>query len=1026
MSDISSIFDNISDYIFKPFVYDCSLHPSDNPVDLDDISSKRIPCQYYTIEDIHTHDNTTNNCNLSLFHQNIRSLNKHSSEIENYLSSLNQHFDVYGFSETWFRSEDDASLVDFDDYSVENCIREDRRGGGVSLFIKSELNYTNRPDLSINCLDCDSLFIETTQNSIKTIIGIVYKPEYVVFNDFIDQLNSVLNTISSEKKNCYIMGDFNLNLLAHNSNSKISDFINLFYSHGFVPCIDRPTRIKYNKNGQLSATLIDNIFTNDILSNINSGVLITDISDHFPTFMKQHNPLHNTQTSTTPPTQSRCFKHDNIKGLINALNITDWEQVTSIHDPEKAYNIFDNKMSNLLDIHCPMKTKKRSKRKTPRKPWVTNGLIKSLHTKDKLYKAYLNKPTPENKIKYTKYRNSLNHLLRQSKKSYITAKINNNKDNTKTMWTTINNLLGRNKKDKIPDYFINANGDKVSDNKLIAENFNQFFANIGTKLAKLIPEPSNDFIPPSTIHSVPNSLFLHPTSANELIKLTTKLKNSNSSGNDDISNNLLKQIINPIANVLVHIFNSSFSHGTVPSLLKHANVTPIFKAGDKHNFTNYRPISILPSISKLLEKVVYSRIYNFISYHNILTDQQFGFRPKRSTLMAINDLYCKIASNLDQKLHTVGIFLDLSKAFDTINHSILLDKLTNYGIRGLTNDWLKSYLCDRQQRVLFNNTLSSPETVSCGVPQGSILGPLLFLLYINDLPSCTSIPHFVLFADDTNILFSHQDPKALETQVNNELKHISNWFKLNKLSLNIKKTNFMIFKNKHSNKPPIKLKIKIDNTELQEVETTKFLGLLIDHNLSWHSHTQHISKILSKLNGVIRKVRPFLPQETLHTLYNSLILPYLSYGTMIWADPNNSNTDSIFLLQKRIIRSCTNSLWLAHTDPLFTQLHTLKIYDIYKLQLAIFMFQYHHKLLPTNLINTDFFNTYIPNHNYNTRLTIASNVIKPTNTVLASNTSQSQGPILWQNLPAHLKSMVSLPSFKYQLKKAIISNYCQQ
>jgi len=386
-------------------------------------------------------------------------------------------------------------------------------------------------------------------------------------------------------------------------------------------------------------------------------------------------------------------------------------------------------------------------------------------------------------------------------------------------------------------------------------------------------------------------------------------------------------LIPHISKVLTHIFNASFTHGVVPSLLKQANVTPIFKAGDKHDFTNYRPISILPSISKLLEKVVYIRIFNFISYNNILTHHQFGFRPKRSTFMAINELYCNITSSLDKKLHTVGIFLDLSKAFDTINHNILLDKLSNYGIRGLANDWFRSYLCGRQQRVLFNNMLSSPQLVSCGVPQGSILGPLLFLLYINDLPSCTTIPHFVLFADDTNILFSHQDPNTLETIVNNELKYISNWFKLNKLSLNIKKTNYIIFKNKYSNKPTINLNINIDNVTIQQVETTKFLGLLIDSNLSWHSHTQHISKIISRLNGVIRRVRPYLPLETLHSLYNSLMLPYFSYGTMIWADPNNSNIDSIFLLQKRVIRTCTNSLWLDHTDPLFVKLHTLKIYD---------------------------------------------------------------------------------------------------
>jgi hypothetical protein len=466
----------------------------------------------------------------------------------------------------------------------------------------------------------------------------------------------------------------------------------------------------------------------------------------------------------------------------------------------------------------------------------------------------------------------------------------------------------------------------------------------------------------------------------------------------------------------------SLTAGVVPSLLKQANVTPVFKAGDRHDFTNYRPISILTSISKILEKIAYTRIFTFINQHNILTSHQFGFRPKRSTFMAINDLYCKIAKSLDNKLHTAGIFLDLSKAFDTINHNLLLNKLSNYGIRGLANDWLRSYLSGRQQRVLFKNILSNPANVTCGVPQGSILGPLLFLLYINDLPLCTKVPHFVLFADDTNILFSHHDPKTLEDTINNELLHISNWFKLNKLSLNIKKTNYIIFKNKHSNKPNINLNIKIDGTTLQQVETTKFLGLLIDFNLSWGPHTKHVSKIISKLNGVIRKVRPFLPQESLHTLYNTLVLPYFSYGAMIWADPNNTSLDSLFLLQKRVIRSCTNSPWLSHTDPLFASLKTLKVYDIYKLQLAVFMYQHHNNLLPSHLIDETFFNTAYPAHSYETRHA-NTQFIKPTNTVLASNTSASQGPLLWNNIPTLIKTSPSIVSFKSKLKLRLIQCY---
>ena len=279
---------------------------------------------------------------------------------------------------------------------------------------------------------------------------------------------------------------------------------------------------------------------------------------------------------------------------------------------------------------------------------------------------------------------------------------------------------------------------------------------------------------------------------------------------------------------------------------------------------------------------MYTRLYDFITNDNILSSHQYGFRPKGSTYMAINDLYCKITNDLDDKLHTVGIFLDLSKAFDTLSHNILLNKLNLYGIRGLANVWIQNYLSERKQHVVYNQKISTENNIVCGVPQGSFLGPLLFLLYINDLPLSSNSSHFIIFADDTNILFSHKDPSRLEKVINIELNKISNWFKLNKLSLNIDKMNFMIFKNKHSNKPDLNYKIEIDDKNIEKVEITKFLGVLIDNNLSWKAHTMHISKIVSKYNGIIRKIRSYLNKDSLLTLYNTLVLPYLSYCTLVW------------------------------------------------------------------------------------------------------------------------------------------------
>ena len=257
---------------------------------------------------------------------------------------------------------------------------------------------------------------------------------------------------------------------------------------------------------------------------------------------------------------------------------------------------------------------------------------------------------------------------------------------------------------------------------------------------------------------------------------------SNAQGYDRISTSLLKQIIHVIADPLAHIFNQSLQQGVFPDLFKIAKVNPIFKKGDSHEISNYRPISLLPSISKVLEKIVYNRLFDFLNTHNILNSNQYGFRKNHSTDQALIQIYDKITNAMANKQHVIGIFLDLSKAFDTLDHNILLYKLEFYGIRGQALSWFKDYLIKRKQYVTFNGLNSDLLPVECGVPQGSILGPLLFLLYVNDLSNTSSLLSFVLFADDTNIFCSHTKLESLVNILNNELSKVSNWFKCNKLS----------------------------------------------------------------------------------------------------------------------------------------------------------------------------------------------------------------------------------------------------
>ena len=382
---------------------------------------------------------------------------------------------------------------------------------------------------------------------------------------------------------------------------------------------------------------------------------------------------------------------------------------------------------------------------------------------------------------------------------------------------------------------------------------------------------------------------------------------------------------------LLKIFNLSLSTGIVPNELKIAKVIPIFKTGNLQSFGNYRPISLLPCFSKVLERLVANRLNKFIDKHKILDTSQYGFRANYSTQMALIDLVDKITASLDKTNHTYGIFLDLSKAFDTTDHDILLNKMSKYGIRGTVFDWFKNYLFDRKQFVVWQNSFSSLKPVSCGVPQGSILGPILFLLYINDLPNSTNLLKFILFADDTNLFYSSKDQKEATSVINRELRSVSEWMNCNKLSVNLKKTCYMIF----SNKDVVSSNIVFNNALINQVTKTTFLGVIIDNKLSWRHHCQKIHMSISRTLGILRRVRNMLPREALFSIYNALILPQLQYGILAWGNSSQLNLNKLLVVQKKSLRVINRSDYRAHALPLFVKYNTLPLHDLYQYELGV-------------------------------------------------------------------------------------------
>ena len=399
-----------------------------------------------------------------------------------------------------------------------------------------------------------------------------------------------------------------------------------------------------------------------------------------------------------------------------------------------------------------------------------------------------------------------------------------------------------------------------------------------------------------------------------------------------------------------------------PDILKLAKVTPLHKKDSKLDFLNYRPISLLSVFSKIYEKLIYTRIYDYLTKNNFIYKKQFGFRSNYSTNHALISITEYIRECLDSGNYVCGVFVDLEKAFDTVNHKILCEKLNHYGLRGNINNLIQSYLTNRNQYVSLNGFDSEINNLNIGVPQGSSLGPLLFLIYINDFRLCLNETSSGHFADDTFVMYSNKKLKTIETVVNTELKQVSKWLKLNKLSLNSDKTNLIFFHSKQRILNYDGISIKFDNKRLVPVDNIKYLGMYFDKHLSWDYHIQQLSKKLSRANGIISKLRHNAPIQTCLQVYYAIFYSHLIYGCNIWGLSTIENLNKIEVLQKKCIRLMTFSDFNSHTNNLFLDLKLLKVSDVIKFQQLRLVYDFYNNVLPIDLQNLFLFNSDI--HNY--------------------------------------------------------------